>query len=119
MWIFTTDGFISVVAHRDKPDTVLVRARDRRHLEAMTRGPDGLTTVRYECSDVIELPSADYRYRVEMPRDEFRSLVADAAESIEYDNFKGACAQNGLGGWWLRSLHAVWSILREHQDRNG
>ena len=35
MWLFTTQGFYSVVAHRRDPDRLLVRARAREDLEAL------------------------------------------------------------------------------------
>jgi hypothetical protein len=35
MWLVTTQGFYSVVAHRGDPDRVLVRARVREDLEAL------------------------------------------------------------------------------------
>ena len=57
MWLFTTDGFVSAVAHRNKPGMLLVRARRSEHLRAM------LPDVQVECT-----PGADYRFRAEVPR---------------------------------------------------
>jgi hypothetical protein len=33
MWIFTTDGFFSVSQHSKKPNSVMIKARNRAHLE--------------------------------------------------------------------------------------
>jgi hypothetical protein len=32
MWIALTEGWLSIVAHRDKPDHLLVRARNPKHI---------------------------------------------------------------------------------------
>ena len=34
MWIFTETGFVSAVQHRENPDYLMVRARDRQSLPA-------------------------------------------------------------------------------------
>ena len=36
MWLFTTQGFYSVVAHRDDPETLIVRARTRARRTAQS-----------------------------------------------------------------------------------
>ena len=33
MWLFTETGFVSAVRHREDPDLLVVRARDRQSLE--------------------------------------------------------------------------------------
>ena len=35
MWIFLSDSFLSIVAHRDKPGVLLVRARRAGDIEAV------------------------------------------------------------------------------------
>ena len=35
MWIFQNDSFLSIVAHRDKPGMLLVRARKAGDIEAV------------------------------------------------------------------------------------
>lgn len=35
MWLFTTQGFYSAVAHRSDPSRAIVRARAREDLEAL------------------------------------------------------------------------------------
>lgn len=59
MWIFTQQGMISAVAHRDLKDSLLVRARVKAHLESFLGGREH----EIETND-----SADYRYRVLIPR---------------------------------------------------
>ena len=77
MWIWTPDGFLSIVAHREDSKRFLVRARRRQHLEAWF--PD---------HEIIELQDADYRYRANIFRGEVIAAVKRAVEAITYDNFK-------------------------------
>lgn len=34
MWLALSNGWLSIVAHRDKPGHVLVRARNQNHIES-------------------------------------------------------------------------------------
>jgi hypothetical protein len=79
MWLFTTEGFISAVAHRDEPGKLLVRARRGEHLRAI------FGDITVECT-----PEADYRYRAVIPRAQWLAKVLAQAGMIDYDNFKAA-----------------------------
>ena len=79
MWIFTSQGFLSIVAHREIPDSLLVRARKRHHLEDLF--PD---------SEIIELETADYRFRTTATRFEVDDIISDYIMNIDYDNFKNS-----------------------------
>ena len=57
MWIALTEGWLSIVAHRDKPDHLLVRARNPKHIRR-TFGE----RVMYTDAD------ADYPFRADVPR---------------------------------------------------
>ena len=59
MWFFTSEGFVSVVAHSEKPDTLLVRARDEGSL---------LSLVEATGAPLRQTPSNDYGYRIEVPK---------------------------------------------------
>jgi hypothetical protein len=45
MWILSTRGFFSTVAHRDRPEPVLVRSRAHEHLVSLSEltGPLEIT----------------------------------------------------------------------------
>jgi hypothetical protein len=81
MWIFLNDAFLSVVAHRDEPDHLHVRARIAGDLERTFPGVE-----------VQETPDGDYRFRADVPRDEVVRVVAERLEAIDYPNFKGSTA---------------------------
>lgn len=107
MWVFIPGGFVSIVAHRDKPGTVLVRARRRADLPRFFAA--GGTKVKVA---VQETPDADYPFRVEASRSRVSNLVMLHALAIDYDNFKGAPANKDRA----HALHAVWAAARELED---
>lgn len=81
MWIFTTDGFLSVVADREDPigGRLLVRARKRKHLKKLL--PD---------CPVFEKKPSDYPWRAWASRDRVQALLAEQVRTLDYDNFKNA-----------------------------
>ncbi|MDG4595488.1 MAG: hypothetical protein P9F75_07310 [Candidatus Contendobacter sp.] len=83
MWIFLKDSFLSVVAHRARPDALLVRARR----------PDDIERVFPE-APVQHTPRADYPYRAEIPRARVAEVLAAQAQAIDYDNVKSQVADN-------------------------
>ena len=102
MWLFTTQGFYSVVAHRNEPSKVLVRARARADLEALKRQIPDLR--------VFEDPDADYRYRAVVAREAWVAAVAILAADIDYPNFKSAVAER-QGVERERLYSRVWAEL--------
>ncbi len=90
----------------------MVRARVCRHLELLQRDHPSLR--RYP---IIESePGRDYRYRMIVPRATFAKVVAALVSSIDYPNFKGACAASpDLDPDYNSALHEVWSVFRRLQ----
>ena len=80
MWVFTQDGFMSVVEHRDDQECLIVRARARQDLE---------TLAKFGGVDVIVMPEADYYFRVEVTRTVFAAFMREQVLDIDYPNFKG------------------------------
>lgn len=85
MWLFTTQGFYSVVAHRDDPGTLIVRARTRADIEALREQVPAI--------EPFEDPSADYRHRAYVSRGEWLAAVAELTAELDYDNFKSEVAR--------------------------
>ena len=102
MWLFTTQGFYSVVAHRRDSDRLLVRARAREDLEALREQIPGLR--------ITSDREADYRWRTVVSRAEWVAAVAILAASIDYDNFKAAVAER-QGAERHRVYQRVWGEL--------
>jgi hypothetical protein len=100
MWVCTQHGFVSVVQDMTQPGHLLVRARDRDHLEALFPG----------CA-ISRTPGNDYPWRATMPADAFAMGVTRAVEAIDYPNFKGRVDAVLGGTWYARALHRVWEVL--------
>ena len=54
MWTATQDGYFSAVQHRDKPDTLMVRARDSKDLQH-------IRDKGYETGRIIAMTNATIR----------------------------------------------------------
>ena len=106
MWLLTTQGFYSVVAHRDDPDKLLVRARTRGDIEALR---EQIPTL-----EPFEDRSADYRHRAVVTRAEWLVALAQLVTELDYDNFKSAVAEH-QGAERAALYGAVWSELRRLQ----
>ncbi|MBF0102217.1 MAG: hypothetical protein HQK77_15055 [Desulfobacterales bacterium] len=109
MWVFTMDGFYSVVqkAYDKEQGTVTVRARCRADLEKM------LGRVN-ESSEIIVSKNTDYRFRVSIPRHIWKLYLDMAAESLDYDNFKTAsCSHSALRH---NAYMTCWQAMREFQE---
>lgn len=88
MWIMTNKGFFSAVENRFDKDTLIVRARVKGHLESFF-------PAMYH--DKIEkTPTADYLYRVVVPRIAFDHALLNASKGVKYPNFKGSVADEDL-----------------------
>lgn len=102
MWLITTQGFYSAVAHRDAPELIVVRARAREDIEALRRQIPELETV--------ENAGSDYRWRATVRRAEWEAACVALAADIDYPNFKDAVADRH--GSRRHDVYArVWTVL--------
>jgi hypothetical protein len=108
MWLFTTCGFFSVVAHRDEPDTIVVRARLREDLEALRvhHLPD---------MEIVEGGGTDYAYRAFVSRDEWEHIAQQLARGIDYPNFKTAVSER-RGPDLAHPYYEVWRVMHRVQS---
>jgi hypothetical protein len=97
VWVMTTDGFFSAVAHRTRPDDVMIRARVRDDLERA-----------FPEAEILADEKADYPYRVIVGRGVWGAYLAHAAVTISYDNFKSAITEQKRHNVYL----SVWAVLR-------
>ena len=77
MWIYLTEGALSIVAHRDKPDHLLVRSRHPNTIERAF--PD---------AEQYYIQDADYPYRADILRDDVIFFLERRLSLLKYDNFK-------------------------------
>lgn len=83
MWLYVSDGFLSIVAHRDKPQHLLVRARHPDHIAAL-----------FPEAEVTYMATADYPYRVVLHRMVVERAVGRYITQMNYDNFKNSIIDN-------------------------
>ena len=110
MWVFTTSGFYSVVAHRTRHGHVIVRARTREDIEALSDRIRGLK--------IQDNAGSDYRFRAEVRKADWQNALASLAGAIDYHNFKNTVAER-QGHDRARIYSGVWSLLRALQVRDG
>lgn len=132
MWLITPHGMFSAVQHRDNPDLLVVRERvyaDAERLRTWYQDwLDGLATAAGSDLDLPDLPLADitvyehsdYPWRVIMPRTAWAAFLAEAAEDIDYGNFKDQV--KATQGEDRAHVYArVWAVLLslEYSDPDG
>ncbi len=104
MWIFNSQGFLSIVGHIDKPNVLIVRSRFRGHIERI-----------FPKAQVIEDGGRDYRYRAELPVKEVSKVIASLVLRIDYDNFKNSLDMDDER--YLKSCIDVYnSVARNSED---
>ena len=106
MWLFTQQGFLSAVQHRDNHDLLMVRARDRASLEPLV--------VAFG-AEVLHTPRADYPYRVIVAKNQFSGWCSQQVQQIDYDNFKNRM-YGVRGRGFVEALHDVWAAMRGTED---
>ena len=109
MWMFTKDGFFSVVEHRGDDTKLIVRARDREDLETITE----LFPVETDLK-VLHTPDADYEWRLVIDRRDWAKYCKVSAWEIDYDNFKNAIKRQDPERAHL--YMNVWAAMRELQQ---
>jgi len=86
MWIYLTEGAFSIVAHRNKPDHLLVRSR---HPEAINRA--------FPYAKQYYIIDADYPYRADIRRSEVAEFLIQRMDVMTYDNFKNTVDDESYG----------------------
>ena len=99
MWIGHSDGWLSIISHRDKPNHLLVRGRKREHLEIM-----------FPSAEVYVDEHADYPYRADVTRADVANTLGDYVMGIEYDNFKNSVEDTELH----HAYNALWNIMWDY-----
>ena len=117
MWIFTQDGYISVVQHfHPTPGAeLLMRSRSAGHLYDLLC----LVITKEDASARVEVtPDYDYPYRIVVSRELFGKVVAASMARLDYSNFKGRCSQT-LGGDDAGGLNRIWAATHGFTDNEG
>lgn len=109
MWIFTQEGYVSVVDNRQSPGKLTVRARDKASLKPISDRTG---------AEIIELPHRDYEYRVYVTREQFADWLVDQANNLTYSNFKKQISRT-RGDLFHAACEAVWAVMHDVSDKYG
>jgi hypothetical protein len=122
MWVFTRYGFVSAACAR-KPsgaidnETIMLRARSRKHLENLKeRFPD----TALGSAEILDSVGTDYRYRVLLPKARWASILSELAMEQTWSNFKSEAERftrfRKEPSDYVQALHRVWAIMDELQE---
>jgi hypothetical protein len=129
MWLFTEDGFFSIVQHDQDEELLHVRARLREDLERFLRRayrnamedlgqPD--PEIEKAINSIRETPGADYRVRVDLPRFVVAGMILDAVLDMGYCSSKariGSLREDSARAERSHAYLEVWSTMARFQDR--
>lgn len=114
MWVFTTERFFSVVENAQDRARVIVRARNKEHIENL------LKVMNWRC-EIHHLETADYPARIILKKEEWAWYLTGAALEIDYTNFKDrVTAPEAWGENQHTAMLALWqAIYRALDERRG
>lgn len=119
MWLFTQYGFYSVVCARDlagspsriDPDNLMVRARNRLHLESLQQRFPPLASL-----EIVDSANTDYRFRLIVPKTVWVEVTQNLAAEIDYGNFKARAHSRAGDDDYVDAMHAVWEVMESLQQ---
>lgn len=120
MWLFTKFGLISAVCTRQghgehgqpvDPDQIALRFRRRQHLENLQRRFPKLL----DRLPVWESATADYRYRLFVPKPVWVKLATDLAADVDYTDFKRSVAAYPGKDEYEQRLLEIWNVMVQSQ----
>lgn len=98
MWIFQNDSFLSIVALRDKPGMLLVRARKAGDIEAV-----------FPTAKSRKNAGNDYQFRADVPAEEVAEAMAERIRRISYGNFKDSVKDDPRHDAYFK----VWEVMAD------
>ena len=113
MWIFTKDGFFSVVFDRYcKRNELMIRSRCKDDLIRLAKKLHGYS----DESEILGIMHADYQYRMKISKHDWADYLSNCAHDIDYANVKDAIIPAGDN---LRqdAYYQVWTALYQWQSK--
>ena len=119
MWIFTIYGFYSI-ACADKPgtkeidpDTVMVQARVKKHLQNLQRRFPVLAKTK-----ILTWLGRDYSFRLIVPKAVWVDALKELAVEQTWSNFKdeATAREAEVGGPYIDKLHEEWRTMLRLQE---
>lgn len=118
MWIFTKNGFFSVVcarkneglSHEIDESKFMIRARSKEHLKNLIEDYKQLSNCK-----IVEMSHSDYKYRIFVDKNIWTDVMKDVVEDIDYSNFKNKVKKNLHDSSFDSSLGEIWSVMYDYQ----
>jgi hypothetical protein len=105
MWVINKSGFFSVVQHNKDAGVLMIRARV---VDDLVRAfPDDI-------DKIVELETADYRYRISLPRLDVEQWMLDELDDVTYTSHAKEEMSKGKPGRYSAYM-SVWSVLGDLQ----
>lgn len=106
MWICLNNAFLSIVAHRTRPEFLLIRARLKGDIERVFPG-----------AAVSESAHNDYRFRTEVKRTDAARVFGAIVGGLRYDNFKHSVVEQDRHDAYVKAWEAMANLQRKrHPD---
>ena len=102
MWVFTSHGFISIVQHLHNGECFQVKARVPHPLKKLW--PD---------HEIQVIDWADYRYRINIRKDEVTPVIEETIMEIDYSSFKNECEWDD---GYHHALVSIWNTMYRFQS---
>ena len=109
MWVFTNQGFYSIVRILDtNPEKYWVRSRRKEHL-----------TTYFSEERILFTHATDYQYRVEINKEELIDIFTNLPQEIDYTNFKDSIHDKELKDAAHYVWHDIFGVLDERKGTMG
>lgn len=102
MWVFTKNGFFSIVQDKDDENYLIVRSRVKGDIENY-----------FDPNQVQEDAGSDYRYRIRLHREVVNTWLYEVVDHIDYTNYKAAV--NMVDKRRSEYYGMVWAIMADMQ----
>lgn len=103
MWLFTSNGFLSIV-HKDcSEDELMVRARRKQDIESM-----------FPKAKIVKSVGNDYLFRAVVKRSEVAGALVDYIVDLEYPNFKDSIPYSDKS--YKNACSGVWHVMSKIQS---
>lgn len=113
MWLYTVDGFYSVVENWHDTGQVMIRARVRDDLSRLAN-----RIQRPELGDQIRDDiGTDYAYRVFVDKQVWLDYLLAAGRALNYSNFKATALAGQHNSPCSSAYHDVLSVMKRWQDK--
>jgi hypothetical protein len=84
----------------------LVRARLKKDLQLL-----------FDDKRILEIPSADYQYRVLVKKQEMADILVKMIKEIDYPNFKSEIASLPEQRDKLSAYHEIWGLMKDRSEQ--